>query len=136
MLISQEGQVVAQQVDTVLVATLVSIFIPLLVNLVTNKTASDGLRSIVNIVGVALVSVCSLWINPSDTPVTWQLCVNTVLASFVASFASYKGLWKPTGISGAIAAKTANIGVGSPPIVETPYKGAEDRGQVDNEPGN
>jgi hypothetical protein len=132
----QEGQTAVQQVDTVLIATLVSIFIPLVVNLLTKQSASDGLRSVVNIVGVALVSVCSLWINPSDTPVTWQLCVNTLLASFVASFASYKGLWKPTGISGAVAAKTANIGIGSPPVVETPYKGAEERGQVDNEPGN
>lgn len=123
-----------QQVDTVLVATLVSIFIPLVVNLVTKQTASDGLRSVVNLIGVALTSVVTLWINPSDIPITWQLCVNTALASFVASFSAYKGLWKPTGVSGSVAAATPEFGIGSPPLVETAQKGAEDRGQIDNDP--
>jgi hypothetical protein len=124
----------AVQVDTVLLASLVSVLLPLLVNLVTKQTSSDGLRAAVNMVGVALVAVAALWINPSDVPVTWQLVVNTVLASFFASFAAYKGIWKPTGVSGSVTAHTANFGLGSPPVVETPNKGAEDLGQVDNDP--
>lgn len=136
LLVTQDGAVVNQNVDTVLVATLASMFIPLLVNVVTKKSASDGLKTVVNIVGVALVSICSLWINPSDTSITWQLCLNTALSSFVASFVAYKGLWKPTGVSGSVAAATANVGLGSPPTLETDHKGAESLGQVDNEPAN
>jgi hypothetical protein len=33
-----------------------------------------------------------------------------------------------------VTAHTANFGLGSPPVVETANKGAEDLGQVDNDP--
>jgi hypothetical protein len=135
LIVTQDGAQVYQQLDTVLIASLVSIFLPIVVNFVTKQSASDGVKSVVNILGVALVSVCSLWINPSDVPVTWQLCVNTALASFVASLAAYKGVWKPTGVSGSVAAASSNFGIGSPPKLQTEQKGAENLGQVDNEPG-
>lgn len=135
LIVTQDGQVVATTIDTVLVATLVSLFIPLVVNFLTKQTASDGLRAVINIVGVAVVSVLALWINPSGASITWQLCVNTFLSSLVVSFAAYKGVWKPTGVAGSITASTPNFGLGSPPTVQTESKGAEERGQVDNEPG-
>ena len=124
------AQVPYQSVDTVLIATIASLFIPLAVNFVTKYTASDGLKAVCNIVGVGLISVVALWINPSDVPITWQLCVNTFLASFATSFVAYKGLWKPTGVAGSIAAKTADFGVGSPPTMQTADKGAEDSPEV------
>ena len=86
-----EAQVPYQAVDTVLIATIVSMFIPLGVNFVTKYTASDGLKAVINIVGVCLISVVTLWINPSDVPITWQLCLNTFLASFATSFVRRAG---------------------------------------------
>lgn len=137
------GRVLADEVDTAVAATyldtrllamLGALFIPLLVNLLTKKTASDGLKAVVNIIGVGLVTVLSLWINPSDQPPTLWLAVNTFLASLIASFVAYKGVWKPTGVSGTLSVKTASFGLGSPPVMETPDKGAEDMGQVDQDP--
>lgn len=134
-LVTQEGVVVGNRIDTVLIATLVALFIPLLVNLITKQTASDGLRAVVSLIATALTSVIALWINPTDQPITWQLCVNTFVSAFIAAFAAYKGLWKPTGVSGSVTTHTKDFGFSSPPTMETSEKGAEDRGQVDREPG-
>lgn len=128
------SDVVGDEVSTVLLATIVSLFIPLFVNLVTKKTASSGLKSVVSLVAVCLDSVVFLWINPGDTVITWQLAVNTFLAAFVANFAAYQGIWKPTGVSGTVVNATPNFGLDSPPVLETADKGAEEAGEVDNAP--
>lgn len=122
------------QLDTVAIATLVSFFIPLLVSLVTKHTASDGLRAITNIVATAIVAVVTLFATPHTGAITWQVCVNTFIAALVASLAGYHGVWKPTGVSGSVTSATRNFGLGSPPVLETPNKGAEDLGQVTNDP--
>lgn len=133
--VTQDGEVVQSVVTTTtLLAQLVALIIPLLVNLATKASASDGLRAIVNIVATALLAVVALWTNPSDVPITWQLAAYTFLSSLVISFTAYKAVWKPTGVSGTLNAKTANVGLGSPPTLETAYKGVEDLGQVDNDP--
>lgn len=124
--VMEESAVAATYLDTRLLAMLVSLFVPLLVNFLSKKTASDGLKALINIVAVGVVSVLSLWINPSDQPVTLWLAVNTFIGSLIASFVAYKGIWKPTGVSGTIAEKTANVGFGSPPSVQTADKGAEE----------
>ena len=136
LIVTQDGEVVGQVITTTtLLANLASLAVPLLVNLITKASASDGLRAIVNIVAVAVLAALALWTNPGGGDVTWQLAAYTFLSSLVTSFTAYKALWKPTGVSGSLAAATANVGLGSPPTLQTPEKGAEDRGQVDNEPG-
>ena len=125
---------VSVQIDTVAIASVISFFIPLGVSLLTKHTASDGLRSVINIVGSALVAVVTLFSHPGSGPVTWQLCVNTFIAAIVSSVAAYKGVWKPTGVAGSITAATKNFGLGSPPVLETAKKGVEDLGQVTNDP--
>lgn len=130
----QDGTVVADRLDTVLIASLAALFIPLLVNLLTKHSASDGMRAIVNIVAVALDSTLVLWTNPTGVPVTWYVIGNTFLAALISSFTAYKAVWKPTGVSGSVTNATKNFGVGSPPTLQTDSKGAEEMGQVDNEP--
>ena len=134
-----EGVIVTETVasdtlDIRTVATLAAVLLPLLVNLVTKQTASDGLKSIINLVGSALITVLSLWINPDGQDVTGWLALNTFVFAILTSVVAYKGVWKPTGVSGAIAASTPNLGIGSPPVLETSDKGQEDMGQVDNDP--
>ena len=116
LIVTQDGTVVGSTIDTTVIATLASLLVPLLVSFITKQTASDGLRSIVNIVAAGVVAALALWINPSDAPVTWQLVVNTMLASFVASISAYKGIWKPTGVTGSITARTPSLGLGRPPL--------------------
>lgn len=120
--------------DTITIATVISFFVPLLVSFITKQSASDGMRAVVNIIAVAITSVLALWINPSGVLITVALVLNTFVMSLVASFTAYKGVWKPTGIAGTITAATANIGLGSPPLMETADKGAEDMGQADADP--
>lgn len=121
----EEAALAASTLDVRQIAIIASLAVPLLVNLASNKSASDGLKAVLNIVGSALVSALALWINPTGQPVTLWLFVNTFLAALVASFVAYKAVWKPTGVSGTIAEKTASIGLGSPPSMETDDKGAE-----------
>lgn len=108
------------QLDTVAVATVVSFFVPLLVSLITKRTASNGLKSVVNILATAVVAVISLWQVPGPgVEISLVLVVNTFLGSLVASLVAYKGLWKPTGVTATIEQKSARFGVGSPPAVQT-----------------
>lgn len=122
----EEAALAASTLDVRQIAIIASLAVPLLVNLASKKSASDGLKAVLNIVGSALVSALALWVNPTDQPVTIWLFVNTFLAALVASFVAYKAVWKPTGISGTVAEKTADFGVGSPPSMETDDKGAEE----------
>ncbi len=122
----EEAVLAASTLDVRQIAIIASLAVPLLVNLASKQTASDGLKAVLNIVGSALVSALALWVNPTDQPVTIWLFVNTFLAALVASFVAYKAVWKPTGISGTVAEKTANVGFGSPPTLETEDKGAEE----------
>lgn len=124
--VMEEAALAASTLDVRQIAIIASLAVPLLVNLASKQTASDGLKAVLNVVGSALVSALALWINPTDQPVTIWLFVNTFLAALVASFVAYKAVWKPTGISGTVAEKTANVGFGSPPSMETDDKGAEE----------
>lgn len=126
--VADGAAVVTDRLDTVLIASAVSLFLPLLVNLVTKHTASDGLKSVINLIASAVISTLVLWTNPTGVPVTWYVIGNTFIASLIASFTAYKAVWKPTGLSGTVASKTANFGLGSPPVVETADKGAEEGG--------
>lgn len=126
--------VASDTLDIRTVATLAAVVLPLLVNLITKQSASDGLKSIINLIGSALITVLSLWINPDGQEVTLWLAINTFVFAILTSVVAYKGVWKPTGVSGSIAASTPNLGLGSPPVLETPDKGAEDVNQVDNDP--
>jgi hypothetical protein len=110
----EDTQAVASYLDVRQIAILASLLIPLGVSLLSKKTASDGIKALLNITGSALVSALAIWINPNNQPVTVWLFINTFLAALAASFISYKALWKPSGVTEAIATKTANIGLGTP----------------------
>lgn len=112
-IVSQEGVTVFTYLDPRLLAMLGSAFVPLLVDALTKTRASDAIKSIVNVVATAIVTVLALWINPSETDVTLPLVLNTFLASFVVSFTAYKGVWKPLGTSAAVSDLTSGFGVGS-----------------------
>lgn len=122
------AEAAAVPLDTVTIAALVSFFVPLLVSAITKRTASDGLKSVVNVVATAVVAVVALFTVPLPDGVTlsWTLIANTFLGSIMASLVGYKGVWKPTGITTTIEAKTANVGLSSPPVAETKEGIAED----------
>jgi len=112
-------------VDVRSIAILLSALVPIAVQVLSKKTASSGLKALLNLIGVTLASVFAFVIDPGNTVVTWQTCVNVGIAALVTSLASYNVL-KAFGISGTIAEKTKGIGFGSPPTVQTDDVGAED----------
>jgi len=99
-------------VDLAAIATLISFFVPLVVSLITKETASAGLKAVVSAIGAAVAAVLALWINPSDVEITWELIVNTFLASLVISGGAYQFLWKPVHATGAIDSATQGFGLG------------------------
>lgn len=101
------------------------LFVPLVVQLLSKLHASEGLKSVLNLVVSALVTVMSLVITSTDH-INLRTVIITFVNVFVSSLVAYKGFYKPTGIAGSIASATANIGIGSPPELETEDKGAED----------
>lgn len=120
------------QFDTAAIAALVSLFIPLLVSLVTKRTAADSVKALVNMAAVALTAVIALAVNPGLGEVTLTLIINTLVISLVASITAYKGVWKPTGVTDAIEDKTANVGIGS--VIEPELDAKSELGQIEATP--
>ena len=100
-------------VDLTAIATLLSLFVPLVVALITKDSASPAVKAVTNAVGAGVVAVLALWINPSEVEITWQLAVNVFLASLVVSATAYFAVWRPTGATGSISESTRNFGLGS-----------------------
>lgn len=117
------------QLNTVAISTLVSLFVPLLVSVVTKQSASDGLKAVVNMVMVALTAVVTLAVTPGFSEITLSLVINTFVLSLVASITAYKGVWKPTGVAGTVAAKLPDVGIGSPVVVEP--EATDEAGQIE-----
>lgn len=115
LIVTQDGYVVGGYLNVQLIAMLGAAVMPLLVSFIVKKTASNGLRAVINILATAIMAVLALWVNPGDVPVTVPLIIDTFLFSFITSLAVYKGLWSPTGVTDSIANKTANFGIGTPP---------------------
>lgn len=107
----------AARLDTTAIAALVAFFVPLLVAAITKRTASDLVKSAVNIVSVAIVAVIALVLSPGDGPLSWQMIVNTFITALVAALVAYKGVWKPLGATAAVGSTTAGFGLGSPVAV-------------------
>ena len=82
-IVTQEGVTVFTYLDPRLLAMLGSAFVPLVVDALTKTRATDAIKSGINILATAVVTVLALWINPSETATTLPLVLNTFLASFV-----------------------------------------------------
>jgi hypothetical protein len=111
--------------DVRTIAGLAATAVPVVVQVLSKKTASAGLKALLNVVGVSLVTALAFITDPGNTVITWQTVVNVFLTALVTSVTSYNVL-KAFGISGTIAEKTKGIGFDSPPSVQTEDAGAED----------
>lgn len=98
--------------------------IPILVGLLTKSSASAGLKATLNTVIAAFVTAATTIVDHADADVA--TVVRAFILTSVTAGAMYYNVWKPTGIAGTVAAKTAGFGLGSPPELETQEKGLED----------
>lgn len=100
--------------DTLTLTLIVGTAVPLVVALVTKAHASEGVKAIANVVLTAIGGAGSaLLVSPDGLP--WQQVVIAAFATYVASGSSYAHGWKPLGIAPALAAATADVGIGGPP---------------------
>lgn len=84
--------------------------VPILVGLLTKARAHPGLKGFLNLVlsGVAgMIATAQV----TDGVLSKASIVAGAMA-FVASIGTYYGLLKPAGITGAIQAKSAEVGIG------------------------
>lgn len=107
------GALSGQFVDVATLAGAISVFAPLVVAFITKKEASDRVKSVVNLLAVAVASVVALFLNNKGEPITWQLIGATFMTGLVSSIVAYKAGWKPIGVTPAIANATQYVGVGS-----------------------
>ncbi len=132
IVVAGEVQEAATVIDVRALAILGSVLVPLVVGLVTKRTASDGLKAALGILGSVIVTVLAFVVDPGNTVVNWITVTNVFITSLVSQLTAYLAVYKPLGVAGTVAAKTGGFGLGSPPTLETENKGAEDVGQVEN----
>lgn len=85
--------------------------IPLITGIVTKQVASSGVKAVctavLSVVGgiftAALQNNGTIYLEPS---------IGAIGVCFLTAIGMYYGFLKPTGISGSVQAKTANVGIG------------------------
>lgn len=107
--------------DASTLSKLLGLLVPLLVGVFTKRYASSGLKSAINIGGSAIVGSLS-YLVAADGGYDVRGFINAALNTVIVSVAAYYGLYKPTGISDTVQAKTADFGVGPKPDLETSDK--------------
>lgn len=91
---------------------LVGVFIPILVALVMKSRATSQQKAAANAFLVAAMGSLTTVITnkgalrPSEF--VWG-----ILVTGITSWASYNGLWKPSGVTDTVQIKTGNVGLGS-----------------------
>ena len=86
--------------------------VPILVGILTKCRASSAVKGLVNLVLSAIAGIIATAIATGGA-----LNEATVVAAFmalIASVATYFGVLKPTGVTGAVQGSTANFGIGKP----------------------
>lgn len=130
LLAATAGTPSKQILDAQTISLLVGIVIPLLVGLLSKIHASSGLKAVINAALSAVAGAFSAFASTGFSATDWKTLVTSIVTTWVVSVATYYGVYKPTGVAGSVIAKTPNFGLGSPPVVETGEKGAEDVGEA------
>ena len=101
-----------------LLTLLVSVVLPILVALATQRLASSGLKSIVLAALAAIVGILSELLDALVHGTTYDVGAAIVawLTSFIVAVAVHYGLLKPVGVtgSGGLVAAAVPAGIGTP----------------------
>lgn len=99
--------------DPINVVRVLGLLIPIVTALVTKSSATSGQKAVVTLVLSALTSTVVYLVANDGSGYDWAGFVNAFINTFVPAIVAYYGLLKPTNITGSIAAKTADVGIGS-----------------------
>ena len=89
-------------------ALIVGFFLPHVIAVVQQPDWSAGLRSVVTFLACLGAAVGTVLIQNDGW--SWHDWVSSSLLILVTAIATYKGLWKPTGIAPAVEASTSGGG--------------------------
>ena len=96
-------------------AKLVGLIVPLLVALVTKKIASSGLKGVLNL-GLSAIAGSAAYLVAETGGYDLGGFANATINAFVVSIVAYYGVYRPTGVSESVAAKTSDFGLGKPAL--------------------
>lgn len=96
--------------DVATLATIVGVFLPILVGIVTKEVASSGLKATL-LAGLSAVSGLVSSAIEVDGVFT-KTALFSAVTTFVIAVATYYGYWKPTQVAPAVQRKTDQLGIG------------------------
>ena len=111
--------------DATNVVRIIGLLIPVLTALITKRLASQGLKAVTTTVLSAVTAAAAVLVAADGHSFAWQAFVNAFINAFVPAIVTYYGLWKPTGVTGSVAAATHRFGIGPRPVLETADKGQD-----------
>lgn len=82
----------------------ISVVLPVLVGLVTTRVTSAGVKAVLLLALSTLNGFLVAYAGPHDPGYSVQTAAVLALVSFGTGVLAHFGLWKPTGVSGAVQA--------------------------------
>lgn len=98
-----------------LLVALIAVVLPFIVDLVTKRFASSGLKSAILLLLSLITGVLAEWLQAvnSGTDFNWETSLTTAILTFLLSVGAFFGLTKPAGLTGADGPLATNGGVGA-----------------------
>lgn len=116
-----------ENIDPVDAARWLGLLVPLIVGVISKRTANQGLKSVLNLLVSAIVGSLA-YLAAADGGFDFGNFVEQTANAFLSSIVAYYGFLKPTGVAGVVANKTAGFGLGQPDLTAND-KGAESAGR-------
>ena len=85
--------------------------VPLFVAVLARANASSSTRALLNVI-LSIVAGVIAFLSQHAGVASFLDLASAAVAAYLAAVASYHSLWKPTGVTGAINAKTPNVLIG------------------------
>ena len=101
------------QLNPVALALVSSTGVPLLTGIITKTSASSGAKAVINLLLSAVLGAVATVVAAKGALV-WQEFALSIGVAWVVSVSTHYGFWKPTGVTAAVQANTAGLGVGPP----------------------
>jgi|SRR6478736_6432258 len=92
------------------VAAYVSVFVPLLVELLTKINVNNRVKAILNLILTALAANVGLLVVQGTGDWNWNQFIQAWVVASATSIGAYVGIWKPTKVAAKVDAATPQIG--------------------------
>lgn len=100
-------------VDPMTLGVILAAGLPLLVGVVTKWRASSAVKTYV-LLGLSTAAAVVTQVVAANGDFTWQGVLTSFAEIAVVAIAAHHGVYKPTGLSATVNAKTAEFGIGKP----------------------